>query len=278
MKIFTTDEQIRQNIPNVLATVEGEPTLIEKLTPFLEMGEKWLATTFTSEDIFDAIASEPESPMYKLFVTIIANEGFRAAIPSLDLILTPNGFGIVSNTNVIPASRERVERLMTSLENNRDQALELLILHLAVYDGWQDTLQGRYFAATLFPFLGLCRRMGINEHYWEEYQQLRERLIKIENVLADTYFSQELMTTFRQHVLNRMRECNPLQEHVIQSLHSLEIMLLAEKQCHPQAFYDIVNIIREHPTEFPEWHASTIAELYSPTVFINKKSSGGYWF
>ena len=38
------------------------------------------------------------------------------AIPSLDLVLTTNGFGIVSNQNVVPASRERVDALISSLE------------------------------------------------------------------------------------------------------------------------------------------------------------------
>ena len=34
---------------------------------------------------------------------------------------------------------------------------------------------------------------------------MHDRLIKIENVLAETYFSQEQMTVFRQHVMNQMR-------------------------------------------------------------------------
>ena len=39
MKLITTDEQLRLLIPNVLATVEGEPTLIEKLYPYLETAD-----------------------------------------------------------------------------------------------------------------------------------------------------------------------------------------------------------------------------------------------
>ena len=47
--------------------------------------------------------------------------------------------------------------------------------------------------------------LAIREHIWDEYQHLHDRLIKIENVLAETYFSQEQMTVFRQHVMNQMR-------------------------------------------------------------------------
>jgi len=43
------------------------------------------------------------------------------------------------------------------------------------------------------------------------------------------------------------------------------------------AFFDIVNTIRDNPEEFPQWHSAT-ANLYAPAVFENKKESLGYWF
>ncbi len=58
----------------------------------------------------------------------------------------------------------------------------------------------------------------------------------------------------------------------------LEMMLVTDMQCHPQSFYDLVNIMREHEEIFPEWHASETAKLYSPKIFENKKKAGGYWF
>ena len=56
MKLITTDEQLRLLIPNVLATVEGEPTLIEKLYPYLETAEQWAIDTFVPEAIFKEVA------------------------------------------------------------------------------------------------------------------------------------------------------------------------------------------------------------------------------
>ena len=41
---------------------------------------------------------------------------------------------------------------------------------------------------------------------------------------------------------------------------------------------DIVNYIRQDEDEFPEWHHSATAELFSPPVFRNKKKSTGYFF
>ena len=282
MMLITSDEQLRRLIPNVFATVEGEPSLFEKLTPFLETSEDWAKQHFVPDDLFELIAessasAETEadnSTVAALCLTLekaIVCEAYKNAIPSLDLVLTPNGFGIVSNQNVAPASKERVERLLASLEQERDRNIEQLLLRLPFVEGWEQSAQGKYFAATMFPFLGLCRRLAIREHLWDEYLHLHDRLIKIENVLAETYFSQEQMQVFRSKVINQMRTCLPIEEQVIRSLQSLEMLLVSDMQVHPQSFYDLVNIIREHPVEFPCWHSSPVAELYSPAVFKNKK-------
>lgn len=282
MKIITTDEQLRLLIPNVLATVEGEPTLIEKLYPYLETAEQWAIDTFVSEAIFNEIAEDnSEGPNERFrfpLEKLVACHAYMTAIPSLDLVLTPNGFGIVSNQNVVPASRERVDTLITSLESQRDASIEALVLRLSSRSDWQQSEQGQYFATTMFPFLNICRRLAIREHIWESYQQLHERLIKIENVLADTYFSQEQMQVFRQHIITQGRTATPLESQIIHSLQSYELQLLTDIQVHPQCYYDLVNIIREHEEVFPAWHSSTVAELYKPKVFENKKKSSAFWF
>jgi hypothetical protein len=298
MKLITTDEQLHRLIPNVFANVEGESSLLEKLTPFLETSEDWAKQHFVPDDLLELIAesaSEPTaeaarpldactarnstlSALHSTLTKIVAYHAFLSAIPSLDLVLTPNGFGIVSNQNVAPASKERVERLQASLEQERDRNIEQLLLRLPTVEGWEQSAQGKYFAATIFPFLSLCRRLAIREHLWDEYQHLHDRLIKIENVLAETYFSQEQMQVFRNKVMDQMRTCHPLEEQVIRSLQSLELMLVSDMQVHNQSFYDLVNIIREHSDIFLAWHSSETAKLYSPAVFRNKKKSGGYWF
>ena len=282
MKLITSDEQLRLLIPNVLATAEGETTLIEKLYPYLETAEQWAIDTFVPEAIFDEIAADdgfgPNERFRYPLEKLVACQAYMTAIPSLDLVLTPNGFGIVSNQNIVPASRERVDALMNSLESQRDSAIEALILRLSSRTDWQQSAQGKYFGATMFPLLNLCRRLAIREHIWDSYQQLHDRLIKIENVLADTYFSQEQMQVFRSQVIAQYSTSKPIEEQVIRSLQAYELQLLTDIQVHPQCYYDLVTIIRERPDDFPAWHTSPVAELYCPAVFKNKKTSSAYWF
>ncbi len=279
MKLITTNEQLRTLIPHVFETVEGETSLFETLYPFLDSAEVWAKENFISEEIFSALSESADAESLLAPLTkIVVYHAYISAIPSLDLVLTPNGFGIVSNSNVIPASKERIERLMDSLELERDRNAEILLRRLSSQSNWLESKQGCYFKSTLFPFLSLCNRLGIREHIWSNYQHLRGRLIKIESVLADTYFSHDQMQVLRNHVITQLQTAKPLEEQVIRSLQSLEMLLVSDMQVHPQSFYDLVNIIRKNEDIFPAWHSSSVAELYSPKVFINKKKSSGFWF
>ena len=76
-------------------------------------------------------------------------KGFRQALPQLDLVVTPTGVGIVSNENVAPASRDRVDALCRQLDHDIDDTTDLLVEHLRDLPGWGATEQ----AAALMPTL-----------------------------------------------------------------------------------------------------------------------------
>lgn len=71
---------------------------------------------------------------------------------------------------------------------------------------------------------------------------------------------------------------SPLRLQILASIRSLILDELNDHPTHPQAYYDLVNTIRNNPKVFPEWQNTKTAELFSPKVFDNKKTSGGYWF
>lgn len=298
MKIIPGNTAIRELIPNTLATVAGEPTWYEKMYPYLEKAEQWLSAHITGDTVLSALEREEESnPIKRACAQVITAQALMDAIPSLDLVLTPNGFGIVSTQNVVPASKDRIERLINSVEAQRDNAIDELLFKLptftvpasaltdTVYNQaqsptfkWLDTNQGKFFASTLFPRLTLCRKLAIFEHSFVRYHELHARLVKIEKILAETYFSEELMEDFRQIVIKQQSPASQIVSDMILRIQSLELMLVSDLQVHQQSFFDLVQTIREHAELFPKWHASATAKLYSPAVFLNEKESKGYWF
>ena len=286
MKLITSEEILRRYIPNVLASVKGEVPLIDKLTSFLDIAEEWVAHTFTSQATFSTIAGYADANIIKTYAAkVVVCEAFKNAVPSLDLILTPNGFGIVSNSNVAPASKERVYRLVDSLEAKRDNAIRLLLSSLPGEPSWMASTQCEYFSATMFPNLNICDYLGVAHQQWKKYQEVRATLLEIEQHIATQFLGQEQLDVFRKEAMSPS-STSSLMKTVIRSLQAAEVQMLkatlsptAPSACiPPTALVSIVNCIRTHPTEFPQRHASPLAELYKPGIYENKKNDKGYWF
>ena len=148
MRLVTSNEQLTALLPNIQVTVQGEVPLYEKLSPFLALAEKWLIEEFTSDRTFSTICGYVnDNPTKVLATQVVVYEAFRRAIPHLDVILTPNGFGIVSNTNIAPASKERINRLLDTLLENRDAAISQVLSILPAETGWP----ARSKASSLLP-------------------------------------------------------------------------------------------------------------------------------
>ena len=277
MLLITTNEQLTALLPNIAVTVKGETPLIDKLAPFLNAAEQWAADTFLSSVMLAEISSRYETDSLRATTTqVIVNEAFRRALPQLDVILTPNGFGIVSNANIAPASKERIERLLSSLLNNRDAAIYQLLTLLCKQNSWLATEQAEFFRGTMFPTLKHSQSL-------QEYLETHEKLIPIEEHIAEQYLSMELLSTLRAQVQSSQFS-TPKHKHICRVLQAVEVDCLSNATSttlSPRAhktLTQIVELIRSNPEDFPEWHASATAQLYTPQVFENKKDSKAFWF
>ena len=258
---------------------------MEKMAPFLSATEKWVCDVFTGETVFDTICSLAEEDSLRATTTqVVVYEAFRRALPHLDVILTPNGFGIVSNTNIAPASKERINRLLDTLLDNRDAALLQFIPLLYSASQWNRSEQCKFFAATMFPNMEVTLRFPKpSESRWKLYLALREKAIVIEQFFAAQYLSAELMDVLRSEVQSGQYR-SMLHQKICRILQAVEIRCLnstdptAWMHFEHGALFDIVNTIQSNPEEFPEWHSSATAELYEPPIFENKKESKGFWF
>lgn len=271
VRMIKNAEMLDRFIPNVLVAVKGEKSLFDKLDMHLLVAEAWLKDTFTSETTFSTIAGYSDDNVIKhIAAQAVVSEAFRKAVPSLDLVLTPNGFGIVSNNNVVPASKERIARLMQSLEKTRDDALELLIPKLSGASKWTSSTQCDWFRSTLFQDLSVVAEMGITEHRWEKYIELRNQIIGIEESLAEEFFSRKQMYEWR---------INGDKTDPVLPLVKVEIVnILKGNPIRMKNMMDCVNYIRNNPDQYPVWHNSETAKLFNPPKFENKKNSRGYWF
>lgn len=138
--------------------------IIEMMHSYLWRYTEKIMDDIIRSDIFDGIDKhQDEFPglvgMIKRYICLAA---FFDAIPGLDLVLTPTGFGVVRNNNVAPASRDRVRVYQTIVRLERDKALDDLISELRKVDGWADTDQAKELINSLFwNGSDTCRELGI---------------------------------------------------------------------------------------------------------------------
>ena len=144
MIFVTSQEKLDQVFANDIMVVDGEATLFDKIKLELAASEDWLI----SQIVGDATATGmvADSTIFNLCVTVVACDALRRAIPALDLVLTPNGFGVVQNNNVVPASKERVERLIQSCIDRRDFAISRLYPMLYKTPTWATSAQREFWS------------------------------------------------------------------------------------------------------------------------------------
>lgn len=280
MKIITNNATLLRLLPNVVTSVEGETPLYDKVHPWLVIAEQWVSDRFTGAAVLDAIAADTDTTIWQQTAILIMSEAMRQAIPSLDVVLTPNGFGIVSNQNVAPASKERVERLIESMTAGRDLNIDYLLDSLSERADWLQTKQRDWFCQTLLQSprdaeLGVYGPEWTGNR-WEAFIELRERARNIEAAIAERWVSEELMERLRQAIIT---PGSPSEDTALAL--RLRDCVFAELKGEPRRcrmLDRVVNYVRQRPEEYPEWAESDTARLFDPPVFRNEKNSKGYFF
>lgn len=130
----------------------------------------------------DAAAETKEERLCQAALRFIISRGFHDALPHLDLVLTPTGFGVVSNQNVAPASADRVERLRQQMLRQSMDAYEEALSVVREFDEWHSSPM-RDAARHLFWHSRFLRKFGETDPTLETLRRYYPRLLRGESVL-----------------------------------------------------------------------------------------------
>lgn len=218
-----------------------------------------------------------QQQQYQDIVAVGIAEALLRAIPSLDIVLTPNGFGIVSTNNITPASKPRIDRLIGSMLSHRDDCIAALLPELVGASQWLKSPQSDFFGATLFPDLGIVDALGgATGSRWEKYLELRSQVIDLEASLTEEWLSPELMSALRSE--NLRGDLTEKRSEIVRQVKAQIVGYLRSGSFNSRRLADIVNYIRLNESDFAEWYGSKTAELFAPPVFKNIKKSSGFFF
>lgn len=160
-----------------------------------------------------------------------------------------------------------------------DDCIAALLPELPGASRWLNSDQAAFFGATLFPTFEIVNQCPVSNSQslnWERYLELRPQIIDLEASLAEEWLSPELMSALRAE--NLRGDLPPVRHDVVRQIKAQLIAYLQKGSFNSRRLADIVNIIRHRPSNFPEWHSSDTARLFTPPTFSNRKEASGYFF
>ena len=190
MLLNLDNTRLRTLIPNIIHEVEEETPLYEKLQPWLETARLWLETEVLG-------SYNPTDYIYTLSEKIIVYKAFALAVPSLDLTLSPSGFAVINTDGGAPASKERVERLIASLETFVDANIEVLLFSIHKLPEWAESPIGQWFRATFIPEFAPVSRFRRDKNLLTTYKEMRDIAIRFEQQVAESYLGFKFLEHLR---------------------------------------------------------------------------------
>ena len=269
MKIESiSPESLRRYIPNILAEAEGETPLFDKLEPFLQSARMWLEAEYLGEDDF---LSDSHT---QLALKIIVRKAFADAIPALDIVITPAGMAVISTDNMAPASKERVERLLASLDHYITANLDLLLDICRTYPQWRQSERGRYFGASFINSPRIIRAGNLDL----TFEEARRRALIVESDLAERFLGRKTLDRIRSDFNDNSTTAAPVADMIAAAILKLispdNFVIDQNRLWH--AARPIINELRYYPEYHKLW-AAEMDEDFRPEAFVND-IKGGFYF
>ena len=277
MKLITTNDQLRSYVPNILIEVQGEVPLFDKLRHHLRVQEDVFNRDICDIDVLLAYNIESLTEYARTYVAL---RTLYFGLSELDVVLTPNGFGVVSNQTIAPASKERVASLSKSIAVFINQSWRTLYYNLTRLTDWAtEQPQGQLNACTVYgPSIVFDLHQQEDVEAWP---RLLPVLRDIEAEISEKAVSPALMTNLRLQTypdtmptLNRghfMNQLNLMVRRLTRRLVEGEPLNVTTE------LGNIVQYLRTNSEAFVDWSQSEQAKLWEPVVFENKKDNRAYW-
>ncbi len=208
---------------------------------------------------------------------VICLHAYLEALPHLDLVLTENGFGVVSNQNVAPASRDRVLRLAQQVRDSRDDAVDDLLDRLRGKEQWREhAIAIGAFASLVWNAKRQLPVMGVTDAHRTKMTELRPRIDAAEELLKQ-YMSEDLHLEMRMALL-----AGNLSADQTTLLHKALLFIGAyldgnQKMAHWH-MAQIIEFLERRLDTFGTYEASSAHQANTFTPYENKKDDPCYFF
>ena len=206
------------------------------------------------------------------------------ALPHLDLVLTDNGFAVVSNNNLAPASRDRVAALHERLREEKADARDLLLMDLCRITAWRDTEACRRLRSSLLWCPMLLRRYGVTaadgrQVFEREYNALLPQVLAAGEEAARIVSLEQM-----QWLLEHQDECDEDGEPDLRSVvremcrRFMAAVIADRKPAVRTLAAQIQDFLNRHANDLPEYAASSKFQADNFKPYENKRDDACFFF
>lgn len=192
MEIDLTETLVESVLPNNLISVKGESRLSDRIAPYVDDAQEWLRSFVLGE-----WEPGPGSECCRMAIRAIVIRAVISAVPALDLVVTPSGFGVVSSSGLVPASRERIERLISRLTSYLDDIIVSLQELCLTDQRWRVSSMGQWYCATFLSSLRDALPLPASTDLHTAYTAIRGLALTFELAIAEEYIGMALMDSIR---------------------------------------------------------------------------------
>jgi hypothetical protein len=253
---------------------------LNALLPFMEESELWMQDNLLGADLFVLIAGLEETALIKRHVqTAVCLKAYETAIPFLDLVQTPNGFGVVNNTNQAPASRERVERLLDSVARRLTTVPDSVINQIRA-DGdllpvWKTSTASVSRAEIVFLTAAELRNFSGNKQAdYHDLEASHPLILGFQAEVAKHISAGCLETLLLKRCLGTL---SSREERAFRAIQTVIGLKMQSRPDYP-LIEGLINYMISFPEEFPEYINSPEYRVKVSPKYENKKEHSTFFF
>ena len=188
----------------------------DRFNDFFHRAQEWLASHILGtaiEEILEAdivlCQTDTHATLRQQCQRVIAERALPDAIPEMDLQLTEAGFVVQNNDKFLPASSQRVDRLIAKMPERIAADVDMLVRFLmqnsnanGAYGSWRSTDQFKYLTAAFLPCYEDYNRLAIPkainyEEYYDAIQMMSEMMLKVSDYYVSKAEVERLVGLYR---------------------------------------------------------------------------------
>lgn len=277
--ICSTEDKFKKAIYNYMPEQLGA-SIWDSLNTYIKSANRWIKNTFLGNPLYNKY-EELSEEVKDLLDTVVACKAFYEAIPSMDLTLESNGFGVVKSNLVAPASAHRVNSLRKQTQETMFNTMDdLLLLFLE-----EEELRGLFAKGE--PFTKLTDSLFLVGSDLELYTGMegatRKELYEHKAMIAEGELSiqKRISTVYFNELIQKVR-AKELTREDLDILFKAKQLLGFYMKGQSEAFKSLgdhtVNLMEQQPESYPTYMGSTEYQNKNYPRYENKKEDSTYFF